>query len=135
LEKSRFYWERLHAIKRASGLTWNQMAAGLGIDPRTLTFFITGPQLARNARRGGSLPHSVVVQLAASLGLSAAALYTFLPEPPLSGTSAGFALFTHCERVDPELGDEIYRVIAAAFPQVVRRVTPEWGEEGRSWPA
>jgi transcriptional regulator with XRE-family HTH domain len=132
LEKSRFYWERLHAIKRASELTWAQMAAGLGVDPQTLAPFISGPQLARNARRGGSLPHTVVVRLAASLGLSASALYTFLPEPPLSGTSAGFSLFTYCEREDPELGEEIYRVIAATFPTVVRRITPDWGDEDQA---
>ncbi|MFI9271846.1 hypothetical protein ACIGXM_14165 [Kitasatospora sp. NPDC052896] len=129
LEQSRFYWERLHAIKRASGQTWNQLAAGVGREPGSLRPWVTASKLARNARRGGSLPHHIVIRLAASLGLSASALYTFLPEPPLSAASAGFTLFTHCERCDPELADEVFRVIAATFPEVVRRVVPEWGRD------
>ncbi|KJK56217.1 hypothetical protein [Saccharothrix sp. ST-888] len=129
LERSRLYWERIHAVKRASDLTWNQMAASVGHDPASGKPWITGDRLARSARRGGDLPHPVVVRLAAAFSLSASALYTFIPEPPLSGTSAGFTLFTYCERRDPELGDEIFRLIAGAFPEAVRRIVPDWDEE------
>lgn len=131
LTESRFHHEYLAAVKAASGLTWEQISRRAGYHPPTGRLRASADRLRRAARRGGHLPHEVVVALAALFGVKANRFWTFRPEPPLAGAAAGYTLFTHLHHHDPAAGDDVMACLARLYPDLVARAVPEWHPPGR----